>query len=113
MSFRSRINVKETGYLAPGRVRKAVTTFDCEATGRTRPEIDRHAEYAVSLGVSTTIWANNVQLPHARDAAIRMLAQELYQDVHAPAHRLLSCLYSEDIEGAIECASEILEAIKP
>lgn len=88
-------------------------TLVSEATGVTRSQIDRHAEYVVELVIRQTFWANTVQLPDFERQAIRCIASELYRDVLPRLEQLRMAVMSGDKLGALQVCDRIEEATKP
>lgn len=107
MGIIERAFTRDTRTQVIGTLRKMQVTLDAEATGRERPTIDRSTEYELCLQISVPFWANKAQFHSARDAALRQLANTLYEDALAEVHRLRVCIHSGDALGALECAGRI------
>lgn len=88
-------------------LRPMTVSMTSEATGCERPTLDRSTQYELRLLIAVPFWANKAQFYHARDAAMRFLATELYRDALAELPRLRLCIESGDARGALECADRI------
>ena len=77
------------------------------ATGETRPNIDRSDEFELRLHIVVPFWANKAQFHNARNAAMKVLATTLYEDALREVSRLRLCIHSGDALGALDCADRI------
>lgn len=88
--------------------------FSLDSTGKDRPTaFSYQLEYALTLEVMQTFWANAAQLESAVTIAKRAAAAHLFSDIHRELAILDNAIMSGSAEQAIECVSRIRQAITP
>lgn len=113
MSIFDQARSRDTGLQRVDTILPVEVALTSEATGLTRPFVDRHSEWVVVLTLKQTYWANTAQRPHAEKAAIRCLAATLYEDVLREIPQLRLCIQSGDKNGALRAVDRIQQATNP
>lgn len=107
MSIVDKAIVNDTGFDHPVQSRFSAD-MSCHETGEVRPHtLSKNREYALTLKLQQTFWANKVQLPEAERLARKALTAQLYSDILQHLPPLLSAAFGSDYDEVIRIANAI------
>lgn len=106
------LRTRETGNRKPGKpVRCKLEPVNITATQCSALELGERVEFDLSATVSVRFYSTKRDYEYAKQQAVRVLQQAMYEDALSLAARMRSAVYSDEPEELLSLIAELERAI--